>query len=181
MQSYYQTGNVMMPNQTINRVPYPNPYRNPNPPMYGNPYPNPNPQMYARNKWMKTDRSMGMFLLLSFLTFGIYAIYFYTVLGKDMNEIATKRDHEHTTHYCLVAFLLVFITFGIYGIVWMHQISRRIGNEARARGIRTDFGAETMWLWCILGAFIFVGPFVYMHRLCKTMNQICMDYNRRGY
>ena len=77
--------------------------------------------------------------------------------------------------------ILTIITCGIYGIIWMHQISQRIGDEARARGMMTDFGASTFWLWNVLGSMIVVGPFIYMHKLLQAMNYIAGSYNANGF
>lgn len=128
----------------------------------------------------KTDRSMVKTILLSIITCGIYGIVFYSSLSENINQIASRRDGKKTMHYCLLFFLIAPITCEIGAIVWFHKISQRIGDEARARGIATDFGAATYWLWNVLGSLIIVGPFIYLHQLCKTMNAICEDYNVRG-
>ena len=128
---------------------------------------------------LKTDRNMWIVILLGFVTCGIYNIIFYTKLGEDLNLIA-QRDGKKTMHYCLVFFLLSPITCGIFSIVWMHGISQRIGDAARARNVNTDFGAGTFWLWNVLGALILVGPFIYLHKLCTAMNAACENYNRMG-
>ena len=83
-------------------------------------------------------------------------------------------------HYCLVFFLLGPITCGIFSIIWMHGISQRIGDAARARNVNTDFGAGTFWLWNVLGSMIVVGPFIYLHKLFKAMNLLSADYNING-
>lgn len=127
-----------------------------------------------------TDRALWKMILFNFLTGGIYSIVFYSILGDDLNKLASKRDHKNTMHYCLVFFLLTPITAGIFLFVWMHQLSARVGDEARARGIHTSFGASTYWLWGILGSFICVGPFIYMYQLCSTMNAICAHHNTTG-
>ena len=33
----------------------------------------------------------------------------------------------------------------------------------------------------IPGACIIVGPFIYVNKLCQTMNEICINYNTNGY
>lgn len=129
---------------------------------------------------LKTNRGLWKTILLNLITCGIYGIVFYSSLGESINTIATRRDGKNTMHYCLVYFLLGPITCGIFSIVWIHGISNRIGDEARARGINTDFGASTFWLWNVLGSLIIVGPFIYLHKLCKTMNALCENYNRMG-
>ena len=68
---------------------------------------------------IKTNRSLGMFILLSLITFGIYSIYFFSKVGTDLNKIASRYDGKKTMHFCLITFLLAPITFGIavlYGI-----------------------------------------------------------------
>ena len=50
----------------------------------------------------------------------------------------------------------------------------------RCRGINTEFGAGTFWLWNVLGSMICVGPFIFLHKLCQTMNAACENYNRTG-
>lgn len=130
---------------------------------------------------LKTDRSIGKFILFSILTCGIYAIFFYTGIADDINRVASGRDGKKTTHYCLMSFVLAPLTCGIYGLYWWHTISERIGEEARARGIYTDFSATTFWLWQLVGAVLCgIGPFIYVHMLCKTMNQINASYNQFG-
>lgn len=129
---------------------------------------------------LRTNRGMLKTILLSLITCGIYGIWFYSTVGEDINMVASRRDGKKTMHYCLLFFLIGPLTCEIATIVWCHKISARIGEEARARGIATSFGASTFWLWGILGSLIFVGPFVYLHKLCKTMNAINADFNAKG-
>ncbi len=129
---------------------------------------------------LKTNRGLLKFILLSVITFGIYALVFYSKVSSDINLIASRYDGKKTMHYCLLAFVVAPITFGIAGIVWCHKISARIGNELARRGISYNFSAETFWLWNVLGSLIAIGPFVYLHKLCKAMNLLSADYNVKG-
>jgi len=140
-----------------------------------------NQQYQSMGPLLKTDRSIGKFILFSILTCGIYTIFFYTGIADDINRVASARDGKKTTHYCLMSFVLAPITCGIYGLYWWHTISERIGEEARARGVQTDFSATTFWLWQLVGAVLCgIGPFIYVHMLCKVMNQINASYNQFG-
>lgn len=129
----------------------------------------------------KTNRGLLRFILLSIITCGIYPLVFYSALSTDIDYIAKRRDGKSTMHFVLLFFIVGPITCEIATLVWFHRISARIGDEARARGIGTDFGAGTFWLWNVLGSLILIGPFVYMAKLCKTMNLICLNYNQRGF
>lgn len=137
-------------------------------------------QPVMSNYMLNTGRSMLLFILLNFVTCGIYSIVFFSDIGRDINVVSSRRDGKNTMHFCLVYFLLGPLTCGIMYFVWFHSISSRIGDEARARGISTGFGAASFWLWYVLGSLIFVGPFIYLYQLCNTMNMVCSDYNRRG-
>ena len=72
------------------------------------------------------------------------------------------------------------ITCGIITLVWYHQMSERLGSEARARGFATNLSAATFWLWFVLGSLIFVGPFVYTYKVCEAMNAVANSYNANG-
>ena len=126
---------------------------------------------------LKTDRNTAMIILLSFLTFGIYLIAFWYSNGKDMNEIASRHDGKKTMNFVVVSLLLAPITCGIVALVWFHNISARIGAELRRRGINYSFDAVAFWLWGILGSFVLVGPFIYMHKVAVAMNLLAADYN----
>ena len=129
---------------------------------------------------LNTNRGLLKFILLSIITFGIYGIVVMSSISRDINIIATRYDGKKTMHYCLVYFLFSWLTCGIVPLVWMHKLSARIGNELARRGYQYSFGASTFWLWGILGSYIIVGPFIYYHRLFKSMNMISESYNYYG-
>ena len=129
---------------------------------------------------LKTNRGMIKLLLLGLITFGIYPLVFYSNLSTDINIIATRYDGKKTMHFCLLLFIVAPLTLGIAAIVWSHRICARIGNELCRRGIAYRFGAGSFWGWNVLGCLIFVGPFIFLHKLCKAMNLLSADYNARG-
>ena len=129
---------------------------------------------------LKTNRGMIKFLLLSFLTFGIYGIVVMSSISSDINVIASRYDGKRTNHYCLMLFVFSWLTFGISPFVWYHKLSSRIGHELSRRGISYSFGAGSYWGWNILGSLILIGPFVYLHKLMKAMNLLSKHYNVNG-
>ena len=66
------------------------------------------------------------------------------------------------------------------GLIWSHNISDRIGNEPRRRGVNYSFSAVDFWLWGVLGSFIAIGPLVYLHKLFKAVNKMNEHYNING-
>lgn len=129
---------------------------------------------------LKTNRSLAKFILLSFITLGIYPLVVMSGISSDINTIASRYDGKKTMHFCLMSFIVAPLTLSIYALIWYHQISDRIGNELKRRGIPYNFGASDFWLWNILGSMILVGPFIYTAKLIKAMNLLAEDYNVRG-
>ena len=131
-------------------------------------------------KKLTTNRSLIKYILLSIVTLGIYPLVMMTIISGDINLIASRYDGKKTMNFCLLAFIITEITFGIGAIVWYHRISARIGDELKRRGISYSFGADTFWLWNVLGALIGIGPLVYTHKFLKAMNLLGEDYNAKG-
>ena len=129
---------------------------------------------------LKTNKGLLKTILLSLITFGIYAIVVMSSVSNDINIVASRYDGRKTMHYCLLIFLVFPITLGIAGLVWFHKISNRIGNEIKRRGIDYNFGASDYWLWNVLGSLIIVGPFIYYHKLFKAVNVMNKHYNVNG-
>ena len=129
---------------------------------------------------LKTNRSLLKMILLSIITLGIYGLVVMYTVTEDVNTICTPYDRKKTMNYLLLVFVFSWLTLGIAPIVWSHRISNRIGNELARRGIAYKFGAGTFWGWGVLGCLILIGPFVYTHKLLRSMNLLCADYNVRG-
>ena len=129
---------------------------------------------------LNTKRTLVKYILLGLVTFGIYPIVFWSGISQDINTIASRYDGKKTMHFCLVFFLLTGLTAGIYTLVWYHQLSNRMGAEAKRRGLNCELSAKDFWLWNILGSFIIVGPFVYANKVAKCSNLLAEDYNARG-
>ncbi len=125
-------------------------------------------------RWFKT-------FLLNIVTFGIYGIVFYAKISQNINTIASAHDGKKTMHYCLLYFVFTPLTFGIMHIIWSHRISARIGGELKRREQPYSFGAKTFWGWKVFGSFLLgIGPLIYLHKLCRAMNLLSVNYNING-
>lgn len=129
---------------------------------------------------LKTNKGLLKFILLSLITFGIYAIVIMSAVSDDINVAASRYDGKRTMHFCLLAFIINPLTFGIASIVWYHKVSARIGDELVRRGIVYSFGASDFWLWNILGSLIGIGPLVYHYKMFKAVNLMNEHYNVNG-
>ena len=66
---------------------------------------------------MKTNRSLLTLILLSIITFGIYALYFWSKYAEDMN-IVCNGDGKHTRGI-LSRIIFSALTLGI-GSLWLN-------------------------------------------------------------
>ena len=126
------------------------------------------------------DRSLTKMILFGFITLGIYNIIVMTKISREINIVASKYDGRTTTNALWIILLWDWLTGGIASIVWTHCICNRIGNELQRRQVPKTFGASDFWGWCILGALIYVGPFIFVHKFMHAMNHLNADYNKKG-
>jgi uncharacterized membrane protein YqgA involved in biofilm formation len=134
----------------------------------------------APARQLKTNRSLLKVILLSIITLGIYSLFFYAGIASDVNLLASRYDGKKTMNFWLLFFIITPITAGIGMIVWIHKLCNRMGDELSRRGISYSFRASTYWLWCVLGALIIVGPFIFIHKFAEASNRLAADYNIKG-
>lgn len=128
---------------------------------------------------LATNRGLAKYFFLGLITFGIYNMVVMSRIPDEINMVASRYDGRKTMPY-FAMLMLSPLTSGIITFVWIHNLCDRIGLELRRRGYDYKFGAATFWLWDILGSLIVVGPFIYIHKLMKSMNLINKSYNMYG-
>ena len=128
---------------------------------------------------LPTKRGLGKMFFLGLITLGIYPTVIYSRIITELNIVASRHDGKRTMPY-FGMLLLAPLTLGVYSYVWFHNLCARIGDELQRRGIDYKFGPSHFWLWGILGSFILVGPFIFTHKLMKSMNLINKDFNEKG-
>lgn len=125
------------------------------------------------------SRSLAKMFFLGILTLGIYPLVIWCRIVTELNIAASRYDGKRTMSY-LGMTMLSPITLGIYALVWIHNFCCRIGDELNRRKLGYQFGPSDFWLWAVLGSLILVGPFVFTHKLMKSMNLINADFNVKG-
>lgn len=84
---------------------------------------------------MQTNRSLIKLILLSIITLGIYALFFWSAYARDMN-IVCEGDGKKTRGI-LARIVFSILTLGIYDFVWLYGAGDRIAPTASARACRT--------------------------------------------
>ena len=135
----------------------------------------PPPQGYAPFR-LKADRSLIAYILLTFITCGIYSWYFIYALARDVNA-ACAGDGKSTAGL-LKLILLSMITCGFYGIYWYYALGNRLAANAPRYGLMFQENGTTVLLWQVVGALLCgIGPFVAWHIIIKNTNALCGAYN----
>lgn len=157
---------------------------------------------------LPVKRSLMKMIFLSILTLGIYPTVIWSRLVTELNIAASRYDGKRTMSF-FGMLMLSPLTLGIHTLVWFHKLCGRIGCELQRRSILYTFGVKDFWLWnmllsflcavaaiclvilggtadwvalvvSILGILSVVGPFIFIHKLMKSMNLINTDFNING-
>lgn len=96
---------------------------------------------------MVEQRSIGLAIVLSLITCGIYAIYWFIVLTNDVGKLSGDSSFTGGKH-----FLLTLITCGIWSLVWAYQAGKLMAEVQRQRGVMV---ADNSLLYIILTLFGF--------------------------
>lgn len=89
------------------------------------------------------QRSVGIAILLSIITCGIYGIYWLIMLNDETNYVS-GRQQDGTSGG--VVFLLTLVTCGIYGYYWCYKHGEKLNEAKMQRGIMVDTSASVIYL-----------------------------------
>lgn len=153
----------------------------------------------------KTNRNIWIFILFSILTLGIYPIFVFSKIQKEIDSISENKIKNISYWKLFVAYLLINIillrlillplgTFSsalastlpilisIFSIVlfvlniwWFTQLYDTINYELLKREIK-DPATFDIVLWYI-GIFVPILNYVFFHGIFKAMNKINESYN----
>lgn len=94
---------------------------------------------------MIQQRSVGLAIVLSLITCGIYGIYWFIVMTNDAGKLSGDSSFTGGKH-----FLLSLVTCGIWSIVWSYQIGKQIAEAQRQRGV---LATDNSVLYLVLSIF----------------------------
>lgn len=88
------------------------------------------------------QRNIGLAIVLSIVTCGIYGIYWFIVLNNDVK--AASKDETLATGG--VAFLLTILTCGIYGFYWAYRMGKAIVAARKNAGMDDNTDNSVLYL-----------------------------------
>lgn len=138
------------------------------------------PSGLAAEGALKTNRSLFLFIVLNFLTCGIYGWYYYYSVAKDANIICAGDGEE--TAGLLKHILLLLVTCGIYEYIWQCQFADRLRRNASRYGVNIEENGTTVILWMFPGSICCgIGAFVAYHIQMKNINKLARAYNEKMF
>lgn len=98
---------------------------------------------------MIKQRGVGMSILFSFLTCGIYGLFWMAFISDDMSEYLGEEKSGGTE------VLLSIITCGLYMIYWNYKMGKKLYTVQERAGITAS---DNSILYLILGIFLSYVP-----------------------
>ena len=124
---------------------------------------------------MIQEKNFVTVLLLSIVTCGIYAFYYYYVMTQDINTMVGD-DGQNVDPATIV--LLTLVTCGFYSWYWYYVQGNRMKALADQNGIPCQENGTTYLLWVLVGSLICgLGVWIGMYLMIKNFNQLARAYN----
>ncbi len=127
--------------------------------------------------YIKTNRSIWVYILLSIVTCGIYPYFFIHSLANDVNDLC-RGDGENTSGI-LTFILLGFVTCGIYRVIWWYKLANRLQANGPRYNVPIQENGTTYIMWLLFGALLCgIGPFIALNFVIKNTNKLAYAYNQ---
>ncbi|MBQ8288189.1 MAG: DUF4234 domain-containing protein [Clostridia bacterium] len=129
---------------------------------------------------VKTDYSLVAYILLSFITCGIYGWYYIHMMARDTNQICAEDGDKVGG---LAAYILLnLVTCGFYSVYWMYKIQNRLYIAGPKYGMPVAETGTTVLVWYLVGFLICgIGSFIAVHYVLKSLNRVGSAYNARYF
>lgn len=95
----------------------------------------------------KQERNIGLSIVLSIVTCGIYGIYWFITLNDEVKQ----KSKDETLASGGLAFVLTLVTCGIYGYYWAYRMGKATLAARKEAGM--DEGSDNSVLYIILQFF----------------------------
>ncbi len=120
------------------------------------------------------ERNLVMAVVYSFVTFGIYSLYWLYQLQKDTNRLLGLRNEPSPA----MVLILSIVTLGIYTVYWAYRQGVKFRNEAQARGSREADDCPSLYL--VLQLFNYLIGVTYIVNQALMQDRINQLLRMRG-
>lgn len=96
---------------------------------------------------MIQERNLAVAIILSFVTCGIYAIYWMVCINNDVDAVSNNQNPRNA----VVVILLSIVTCGIYEMYWWYQNGQFIEQAGKDKNVQTSSNAILFLILAIFG------------------------------
>jgi len=115
------------------------------------------------------QRNIGVCIILSIVTLGIYGIYWFICLNDDVVSLSEGKAYNTSGE---IAFLLSFVTCGIYGYYWAYEMGKSMYIVNRENN---EYASDNSILYLVLH---FLGLGIVTYALVQNeINKLIPDEN----
>lgn len=99
---------------------------------------------------MVKNKNIALCIILTFVTCGIYMLYWFVCLTNDTNYLAGEAEDTSGG----MALLLTLVTCGIYGLFWAYRRGDKIDKAKQGHGEPASNGGVLYLILYLFGGFI---------------------------
>lgn len=126
---------------------------------------------------VKQDRNFLTIVLLSFVTCGIYWLYYIYEIARDTNQIC-QGDGEETPGLAAY-FFLSLVTCGIYAYYWYYKLGDRMHKNAPRYNLNFSETGSTILLYLLINLISGgVGTILAGYFITRNLNDLSVAYNQ---
>ncbi len=120
---------------------------------------------------LKANRNFLLYIFLSIITCGIYALFFWNSYTKDLNKVCNDGQNAPNS---LIVFILSILTCGIYYLCWIYKNANRIKEAGNRFNVMVHENGTNMILWSTIGAILTVGIgfFIAQYFMISNLNKV---------
>lgn len=119
---------------------------------------------------MITQKNIGLAILFTIISCGIYSIYWMLCINDDVNQISRRNGASG-----VAVILLSIVTCGIYGIYWMYTMGNSLDNTRMENG-RASGNLSILCLVLTLFGFGIVAYAIIQNEINSYTNQSSNPY-----
>lgn len=126
-------------------------------------------------KELRDDYSLFKYIVYGILTLGIYDIWMFHSMVKDVNAICVLDKDKTPGVWKLILFSL--LTCGIYSWFWWLGISRRLKRAVGKHNLHSEVTPGTVALTIFIGNYFPVCSWIGVKLVIDAVNELASDYN----
>ncbi len=127
-------------------------------------------------KRINQDRSLLIYLLLSLVTLGIYALYHQYAMIRDINVMLSKDGKRTPQIYWVILFGILTCT--IFPLFWHCELGNRLRNALQERDLPVNIGGGGQLVLSFFGRQIIFLSWIAQYKLIHACNRLAAYHNR---